>query len=485
MRALRAYPKTSLEASSGRKSLSKQAALRRAVNLLSFLLLLSGWFAGATLPAQAESYLLKPSLRNHVTSTVSLSLEMGGELLSQEDGKLQSQPVSVAGKVLYHERLLKWSPEATELARSVRQYEEASATIKVEDVGVQRTLPTNRRALLVEIRDGYVAIDSLSERLTREQLDLVNVVGNSLAIDRLLPGRKIAEGEGWDHDKATVAPLLGMDHVAVCEVRSVVTGESNNQVQIRLAGTVHGTIDGAPTEIELRGAYLFHLDRQRITKFNLAVREKRTASVVVPGLDIVAQVRLTIFPAAKKDQLGADVAAQASDTSRPLRRALLYDGEQLGFRFLHSAAWYITAEQSDVLSLRHLREGDLTAHCNLSTLPPRSAGRETTLEQFERDVRTSIGAHLEKVTASRQWTTSQGNTCLGVVALGKVKEVPVQWRYYLIAAPGLPRVSIALTVEQSLIDKFADADRQLIDSLELFPLVSTSTAARHPGRPAR
>ena len=89
------------------------------------------------------------------------------------------------------------------------------------------------------------------------------------------------------------------------------------------------------------------------------------------------------------------------------------------------------------------------------------------------------------MTASRQWTTSQGNTCLGVVALGKVEDVPVQWRYYLIAAPGLPRVSIALTVEQSLIDKFADADRQLIDSLELFPLVSTSTAARRSGQPAR
>ena len=85
-----------------------------------------------------------------------------------------------------------------------------------------------------------------------------------------------------------------MDHIAVCEVRSVVTGESHNQVRIRMAGTVHGTIDGAPTEIDLRGAYLFHLDRRRITKFNLAIKEKRTANEVVPGLDIVAQVKLTI-----------------------------------------------------------------------------------------------------------------------------------------------------------------------------------------------
>ncbi len=457
----------------------------RALFFLSSIFLLSGWSGGATPPAHAAGYLLKPSLRTDVTTTVSVDLEMGGQMLSQEDGKLESQPVSVAGQVRYHERLVKWSPEATELARSVRQYEEASATIKVEEDGVQRTLPTNRRALAVEIRDGYVAISSLSEPLTREQWDLVNVVGNSLAIDRLLPGREIAEGEGWDHDKAVIAPLLGMDHVAVCEVRSIVTGESNNQVQIRLAGTVHGTIDGAPTELEVRGAYLFHLDRQRITKFNLAIQEKRTASVVVPGLDIVARVKLTIVPAARRDQLGADMASQAGDTSLPLRRALLYGNRQLGFRFLHDATWYITAEQSDVLSLRHLQEGDLTGHCNLSTLPPRSEGRETTLEEFERDVRASIGTHLEKVTASRQWTTPQGNTCLGVIALGKVKDVAVQWRYYLIASPDLPRVSIALTVEQSLIEQFADADRQLVNSMELLPRESTSTAARPSGPPAR
>ena len=456
----------------------------RAFVFLSSLLLVLGWFCGAS-PVLATGYLLKPSLRTDATTTVSIDLEMGGELLSHEEGEFESQPVSVAGKVLYHERLIEWSPKATQLARSVRQYEGASATIKVEQEGVQRTLPTERRALAVEIRDGYVAIDSLTEPLTREQWDLVNVVGNSLAIDRLLPGKEIAEGEGWDHDKAAIGPLLGMDHVAVCEVRSVVTGESNNQVQIRLAGTVHGTVDGAPTEIEVRGAYLFHLKRHRITKFNLAIQEKRTVSEVVPGLDIVARVKLTIVPAARKDQLGADLTERVSDTSRPLNRALLYDGSQLGFRFLHNATWYITAEQSDILSLRHLQEGDLTAHCNLSTLPPRSAGRETTLEEFERDVRTSIGNHLEKVTASRQWTTSQGNTCLGVIALGKVKDVPVQWRYYLIAAPDMPRVSMAVTVEQSLIERFADADRQLVNSMELLPRKSTSTAARASGPTAR
>ncbi len=365
---------------------------------------------------------------------------MGGQLLSQEAGKVESQPVSVVAKVRYHERFVEWTPQATDSARSVRQYEEASATIKVKDEGIQKTLPADRRALAVEIRDGYMAFDSLSEPLTREQFDLVNVDGNSLGLDRLLPGREIAEGENWDHDKAAIAPLLDMDHVAVCEVSSVVTGVTNNQVQIRLAGTVHGTVGGAPTEIELLGAYLYHLDKQRITKFNLAIQEKRTPSDVVPGLDIVAQVKMVITDAAASDQLSDDLVDLVSDTSRPLPRALLYDGRQRGFQFQHDAAWYIMNEQSDILSLSFLQQGDRTGHCKISTLPSRSAGRGTTLEEFERDVRESIGTHLERGTASRQWTTSQGNTCLGVVAIGKMADVPMQWRYYLIAAPDLPRV---------------------------------------------
>jgi hypothetical protein len=61
----------------------------------------------------------------------------------------------------------------------------------------------------------------------------------------------------------------------------------------------------------------------------------------------------------------------------------------------------------------------------------------------------------------------------------------MQWRYYLIAAPDVPRVSIALTVEQSLVERFADADRQLVDSMKLLPRKSNSTAARPSGSPTR
>lgn len=445
-------------------------------------------FSAATASAadQQPLFPLVSGLQKDATAQVTIELNVGGEMLIQEEKQLQKMPLSVAAKLQYEERLLAWSPDGADPVRCLRYYNAASATIQVDKSEIQRRLPAKQRLLLAEIRDGHAAINGLDRPLTREQLDLVNVVGNTLALEWLLPGRELAEGDHWNQKASTIGALLGMDHVAVCEVSSVVTGEVNNHVQIRMAGTVHGTIDGAPTELELRAAYLFHQRQKRITKFNLAIQEHRTPGEVVPGLDIVAQVKLAIVPLDNKPRHTGDLLAdRAQDATQPLQRELLYDGRQRGFRFRYDAAWYVTAEQTDLLSLRRLDRGDLIAQCNITTLPARSAGRQTSLEQFEREVRQSLGEHLDDVTAATHWTTAQGHDCLGIVANGKVEGLPIQWRYYLIADDDLPRVSIAFTVEQSSLQHFADADRQIIDSLELLDGQAASTAAKQNGKASR
>jgi len=267
-----------------------------------------------------------------------------------------------------------------------------------------------------------------------------------------------------------------MDHVAVCEVQSIVSGSKNRQVQIRLAGSVHGTIDGAPTEMELRGAYLFHLGRKQINKFNLAIKEVRTASQIVPGLDVVAKIAMTVQPS--QASLTNMFTSQAQKISQPVNGDLSYNDPQRGYRFLHDRSWYVTAEQSNLVSLRRQQEGNATAHCNVTSLPARSEGHGTSLQDFERDVREALSDNLESVTASTKWTTAAGHHCLGVVAQGKVKGVPIEWRHYLIASPDLPRVSLAVTMNQAAVEQFEDSDRGLVDSLELFEKSPATTAAK-------
>ncbi len=449
------------------------------MRFLSSCLLLLVAVSTPCLAAEEAKYLLAVELADGDATEVKVTLEVGGDMLVTDEasGGVKKLPLAVAGQLQYVEQLLAWSSSSSksgssEVTRSWREYQSAAAKIQVEEGGIVRELPRAKRLIVAEIRDGLVVLNGAEMPLTRDQFDLVNVVGNSLSINRLLPGREVAEGDGWDHDASTIGPLLGMDHVAVCEVRSVVTGSENHQVQIRLAGTVHGTIDGAPTEIEIRGAYLFHEQYKRVTKFNLAIKEARTASPIVPGLDIVAKVSLTITPV--KSVQTTNITARARDTSEPLATALSYEAPQRGYRFLHDRAWYVTSEQSDLVSLRSLQDGSQTSHCNVTTLPARSAGRETTLEQFERDVRQSLGDNLETVTASTRWTTEQGHDCLGVVAQGKVKDVPIEWRYYLVSSPDLPRISIAVTMKQSMVEQFNNADRQIVDSLELLETSATA-----------
>ena len=107
-----------------------------------------------------------------------------------------------------------------------------------------------------------------------------------------------------------MGPLLTLDTVAVCEVQSVLDGFNANFAKIRLAGVVHGTADGAATQQEIRGVYLFDRRLHRVTRLNLAVRETRSIGGATPGLDAVAKVQITIDPIEKSTHLGDDVGCQ-------------------------------------------------------------------------------------------------------------------------------------------------------------------------------
>jgi hypothetical protein len=206
--------------------------------------------------------------------------------------------LSVAAKFTYAEQILDWSAKPDAAARSVRRYSDAKATIKTSESGVERELSAERRVVIADLAPSGFAMSGLQSPLSRDEFDLIDVEGNTLALDRLLPGKALREGEGWDHDAAAIAALLGMDHVAVCEVRSIVTGEDNRQVQVRMAGTVHGTVDGAAAELELQAAYLYHLDRGRVSKFNLAIKQQSKPGEVTSGLDVTAKLSIVVAPTA-------------------------------------------------------------------------------------------------------------------------------------------------------------------------------------------
>ena len=428
--------------------------------------------------SESIKYPLMANVKSGARTDVSVTLDVGGDLLVKNEQAAEVKvPMSVAAKFGYHEQILAWAAGLSTPSRSLRQYSEARATLRREN-GQERELPADRRVVVVELAGDGCGASGLDRPLTRDEFDLVgDVVGNTLAIDRLLPNRELGEGEGWNHDDEAIGAFLGMDRVAMCDVRSVVTGEENRQVKIRMGGTVHGTVDGAAAEMELRAAYLYDLSVGRITKLNLAIKQRSKPTTLTAGLDVVAKLSVVVKPAHDKpapfDE--AQIAKAAAMTGPELRQ-LLEESTQRGYRFHYGSSWIVmSGKQRELMSLRFVNQGDLIAHCNIATRPPKAQGQSATLEEFEAEVCKSLGERLKKVEAATEWTTAAGHRCLGVIASGTLDEVPVEWRHYLISGENLPQATISVSVDQSLLERFADADRPIVDSLELLPLQTAKT----------
>ncbi|HMO85753.1 MAG TPA: PAS domain-containing protein, partial [Lacipirellulaceae bacterium] len=165
--------------------------------------------------------------------------------------------------------------------------------------------------------------------------------------------------------------------------------------------------------------------------------------------------------------------------------------EMLGFESLEelraaglTPAMYVDPANRGRLVDRLLVEGELLARCSVAMAPPRPEAKPMTLAEFERDVLKALETQAGKVAAATEWTTPAGYQCLGVFVDGSVSggaelagKVEVQWRYFHLSAPGRPQATVAVTVERGYLERFADADRPLVDSFELVAAAKTAAAS--------
>jgi hypothetical protein len=416
---------------------------------------------------------------------VSIELEAGGHTIVRVEAEDKTEaapdklPMSVSARLEYDERRLADTHQKVmnrELL-AARYYHKAEAVLKVDDSGRTPQIAEDRRLIAMESENGRATLYSPDGSLPREQLDLMEVVGNSFYADQLLPDRPVANGDSWDHDASVMGPFLGLDSVAVCEVKSVLDEYNTSFAKVRLAGVVHGMTEGAATELEVRALYLFDRRLRRITRLNLAVREKRSIGGATPGLEAVAKLQMKIEPIGSSSHLADEAVAKLTAAERTPARDVLYEATALGFRVRHDRQWFVTGEQRESVTLRRVDRGDLVAQCTLSTLPPKSAGRQVTLEQFQKDVTYSLGKSFGELVSSRQWQNAAGHYCYELIARGLVEDVPVEWHHYLVAPLSGHRVSIGVTIEKPMVERLGGADRDLVESLELFPPMPAARTA--------
>jgi hypothetical protein len=395
---------------------------------------------------------------------VEVLLEVGGDLKIADEGKIKPLKMSVVGKMVYDERLVAVVKDTGHL-RSVRYYKLADAAIKIDKGGLKPHLRDERRLIAVATGEGVPTLFSPQGPLNREELELIDVPGNSLLVDELLPAHAVAVHDQWQHSDQLLAGLLGLDAVSQTDVRSELKEIDETSARVELSGTVQGAVAGVATEIELKGRYKYQFKQERITWLALLIEEKRSVGHVGPGADVVARLQMTIAPQAEAGPLSDAAIAGLPLEPAPPQTLLEYEPAARDFTIQHDRRWYVMSDKAGTLAMRLVDRGELIAQCNVSKLPNTDPGKHPTLARFQEDVEQSLDKQFKRFLQASEGTNSLGYTVYRVVAEGVAAELPIQWIYYFVADPHGHQVVFAFTLEEQFVPQLAEADEAIVKSL--------------------
>ncbi len=407
---------------------------------------------------------------------VEISLEVAGKVqVLNEKNELAEVKLAVLANLGYDERALLVSVSPKAPLRSIRHYNTAMAAIEVDGSEIHPTLRDERRLIAASVDDGKSLLYSPSGPLNHDELDLADMLGNTLVLDRLLPPDRVAIGDTWKHSDELIAVLLGLDAVSSSDVESKLSSVKESVALVEMSGSVQGAIQGASTEIQIRAKYQFGILARRITWFGLLVQEKRSVGHVGPGLDVIARLQAKITPVEQSPNL-TDAALKGLTLEPGEENCWLsYESVAGGWQLLNDRRWYVTSEEPKSTVLRMIDNGEFVAQCNVASLPQVEAARLPSLSKFQAGIQSGLGDSFKQFISAKEEANSLGYRVYRVVVDGVTSEMPIQWIYYLVADQTGRQVSMVFVVEPDLADRLAGADEQLAAGIQF---VDRSTAVR-------
>jgi hypothetical protein len=134
------------------------------------------------------------------------------------------------------------------------------------------------------------------------------------------------------------------------------------------------------------------------------MNENRSAGPVSPGLKVKASISWTQDPAEADAQLSALIPAGFPESGRLLLTLVT----PWRLVLLHDRRWHVFQETADLVILRMLTNGALTAQCNLAAAPQMPAGRFTEEGRFLSEIEQKISPWKGAIVDSSVESDRQG-----------------------------------------------------------------------------
>ncbi|MGQ9913310.1 MAG: hypothetical protein ACUVQQ_03080 [Thermogutta sp.] len=419
-----------------------------------------------------------PTEIDHPVDWVEVRLEMSGTLKPMVPAE-KPTPMTVNAQFAYEEDILEPGDGTAQAVRAVRWYDTASAQLNIGGQPAELAIAPQRRYLAVSIAEGRVEVFSPTGPLTREELDLVDIPGNTAVIDRLLPTPPIGKDTRWQLTPDLLARLLGLDVVTEAEVTAKVAEmQPGGLVRVEFSGKLSGRVLGAGTKQEILGRFQFPLTERRITWLAMLVRENREQGAVDGGFEAVARLQLQRSVRPRPQFLPLDAVAQITFPPLDDDKRLLYRDETAGWQLLHDRRWYLVGKTDELTAFRFVDSLRSVAQCNLA--PIAGGSKDVTLTGFQELVRQLLGDRFRRVVDFEERTSPTGHRMFRVHALGSVNDLTIHWIYYLLTAPDGKNYVAVFTVGDQDLALFGEADKDFVAGLAFLQ----PSDGEHPAQPA-
>ncbi len=426
--------------------------------------------------AEPESDARVRSVRSRVIVAGELKTATGG-------GKTIPLKLNSDADYRFLERRLSGAGRDAEKLRSARLYRFANSDIEVvpTDASANATQPKKSNIRLPETKYLIIAhgrregpfLYSPSATLTCDQLELIRTPGDSLALVGLLPPAAVAVGDTWKPESWAVQMLSGLEAMLKGEMTCKLDETNARAARVSFHGDAEGATHGANASVEISGEFLFDRQRRMISRAQLKQTETRSVGAVSPGLEVTASVVVdrSLADGASDAELLNDAAVKDIPIE-PTTEMQFLRFESWGIRFYHDRGWHLFHQTKDVGVFRLMDQGSLIAQCNISPVPAAAAGSHTSEDQFQADIRQTLGKKLKSITKAAQVPplNSQDRRYLFRVTVdGEADGAPMTWFYHLCASPAGQQIAFVFAVETKNLEKFADRDLSIVRLLDFVP----------------
>lgn len=399
-----------------------------------------------------------------------VELEVDGQL------RIKSKPADARQEASSAELKAKASHDFYEIVAFQRNQQSAAArkylTAKLENwvagKEIRHSLRTDCDQIRVLERDGVWEQYCPDQPLERREVELLRTPINTMMLERLLPLEPARTDSQWTVSEDDARHLFNLDAVFRSNLSVKVLSIEKGMVKLEIHGTVEGTANSVPTQLNIRGSAHAGLGSQcaMVQWLGVSIQEHRDISHMEPGYSVTARLQVLRREEPGKVPVEANELLDLAKSDDPTRWLVRLESQQGRFATYVDRKWFTYVDGGEDSVLRMVENNQVLAQCNLARLPNLAAGSQLTLEGMQADIRKALGERFGEIVESTEKVTSNQLRLLRTEVSGTQEQIPLRWIYAHLSDDSGRRIALVYTMEASQAEKIADSELQMLDSIQ-------------------